>query len=41
MKHGYGIFYWGDGRIYKGMWKDGKQHGEGEYITNNGIKRIG
>jgi len=23
-KEGYGEFYWPDGRIYKGYWKDGK-----------------
>ena len=24
-KEGYGVFYWPDGRIYKGYWKNGKQ----------------
>ena len=23
-KHGYGIYTWPDGRVYKGYWKDGK-----------------
>jgi len=27
MKEGYGVFDWGDGRIYKGNWKNGKQYG--------------
>lgn len=31
-KAGYGEFYWSDGKIYKGAWKDGKQHGLGELI---------
>ena len=24
-----------DGRKYKGYWKNGKQHGEGEFFNNN------
>ena len=32
-KCGYGIYTWPDGRIYKGYWLDGKQHGLGQYST--------
>ena len=35
-KDGYGEFEWADGRKYKGSWKNGKQHGEGEYCPSNG-----
>ena len=31
-KHGYGIYYWADGRKYEGYWAQGKQHGLGRYI---------
>ena len=39
MKHGYGEFFWPDGRVYKGDWKCGKQHGIGLYINAKGIER--
>jgi len=25
-KHGYGIFEWGNGKIYEGYWVNGKYH---------------
>jgi len=34
-KHGYGKFYWKDGRKYIGNWEDGKQHGEGVMWKDN------
>jgi len=27
------IYYRADGRKYKGYWKNGKQHGEGEFFN--------
>lgn len=30
--HGTGDFYWSDGLIYKGQWKDGFQEGIGVQI---------
>lgn len=30
-KEGMGTFYWPDGRIYVGQWKDGRQHGFGKF----------
>jgi hypothetical protein len=33
-KEGLGTFYWPDGRIYIGQWKDGKQHGLGKFLHN-------
>ena len=29
-KEGFGVFPWPNGKIYKGQWKQGKQHGEGQ-----------
>lgn len=40
-KHGYGEFYWPDGRSYRGYWSDGKQHGRGIYRGSNGQEREG
>ncbi|MCB0369445.1 MAG: hypothetical protein KDD45_08350 [Bdellovibrionales bacterium] len=31
-----GTFYWSDGRKYHGAWKEGKQHGRGEYYLCSG-----
>ena len=30
-----GHFFWPDGRIYEGMWKNGLQNGEGELFDPN------
>jgi hypothetical protein len=40
-KHGYGVYYWADGRRYEGYWQNGKQHGEGKYILPTGVVKIG
>lgn len=32
---------WPDGREYVGNWKNGKQHGEGQYIDKKGTVREG
>ena len=34
-KEGLGTFYWPDGRVYIGQWKDGKQHGFGKFYQPN------
>ena len=41
-KHGYGIYYWADGRKYEGYWAHGKQHGLGRYlIPQDGKEKYG
>ena len=35
------MFNWPDGRVYKGYWQNGKQHGHGVYIGSNGIEKEG
>ena len=35
-KEGYGRLSLPDGRIYEGYWKNGAQHGEGNYKNKNG-----
>ena len=30
----YSLFFRSDGRKYKGNWRNGKQHGEGEFFQN-------
>ncbi len=37
-KEGYGVFTFKDGRVYKGQWLNGKQHGRGTYKKNSIIK---
>ena len=32
-KDGKGLFEWPDGKKYNGEWKNGKQHGFGEYFN--------
>lgn len=32
-KNGYGEFTWPNGKRYRGMWKNGKRHGEGEVYS--------
>ena len=38
-KHGYGVFKYVDGRIYKGNYIDGAQDGPGLLISKNGQER--
>lgn len=33
---GKGTYYYPDGSVYKGEWKDGKHHGYGTYEFSNG-----
>lgn len=40
-KEGVGIFFWPDGRIYEGAWKNGKQHGYGRYCSQNNEEKYG
>lgn len=40
-KHGYGEFTWPDGKMYKGYWENGKQHGRGTYRGSSAIEREG
>ena len=35
-KDGEGVFKWGDGREYRGQWKNGKQHGKGTLVDKDG-----
>ena len=40
MRNGYGEMYWNDGSFYKGEWRKGIQHGEGEiYVPSEGYKK--
>ena len=38
MKHGYGEFFWPDGRIYKGLWDKGNWL-KGIFISKDGSTR--
>jgi hypothetical protein len=38
-KEGFGEFYWPDGRIYKGMWLNGVQHGTGTLQGKEGTRK--
>ena len=41
-REGKGSFFWKDGRIYDGQWKDGKQHGKGLFIKHEGqLAKVG
>ena len=40
-KEGTGIFFWPDGRVYEGAWKNGKQHGYGRYWNQHGEEKFG
>ena len=37
-KHGHGVYTWADGKRYDGMWENGRQHGEGKYISDDKVK---
>ena len=41
-KHGFGVYYWPDGRRYEGLWSNSKQHGVGRYLVpTEGSNKIG
>ena len=40
-KEGVGIFFWPDGRVYEGQWKDGKQNGYGRYLNQDKEEKYG
>lgn len=35
-RHGKGIYYYPNGDIYDGQWKNNKKHGFGQYTYHNG-----
>lgn len=40
-KEGYGEFTWPSGAVFKGQWRDGKQHGEGWMKDEEGKVKTG
>ena len=41
-KHGFGVYFWADGRKFEGLWSNGKQHGVGRYlIPSEGKEKTG
>lgn len=36
MRNGEGTFYWGDGSLFRGHWKDDEKEGDGEYYLPDG-----
>jgi hypothetical protein len=40
-KEGVGLFFWPDGRIYEGYWKNGKQSGYGRYVNQQHEEKYG
>lgn len=40
-KHGYGIYDWGNGYVYKGFWMDDFRYGEGTLLYNNEVQYDG
>ena len=40
-KEGFGKFTWPDGKVYDGLWKDGKQSGYGMFISLSGVFKTG
>ena len=41
VRDGFGKFLFNDGRVYEGMWSDGKQHGEGKLFEADGSVKDG
>lgn len=40
-KHGFGSYYWPDGKAYEGQWVNGKQHGEARFTNSKGRSKLG
>jgi hypothetical protein len=40
-KHGYGIYYWNDGRRYEGNWFEGKYDGKVKFVQPDGSVKVG
>lgn len=40
-KHGYGKYYWPDGKIFEGTWVNGKREGQGMITFTNGESKVG
>lgn len=40
-KHGYGVYKWPSGRMYKGQWSDNMMHGDGTEVWPSGSKYRG
>lgn len=40
-KHGYGIYDWGNGYVYKGFWMDDLRYGEGALSYNGELEYNG
>ncbi|KAH9599866.1 MORN motif [Trypanosoma melophagium] len=36
-RHGFGVFYYADGSIYEGEWRNGNKDGRGKCTANNGV----
>ena len=41
MEHGYDVYEWADGMVYKNEWKENKMHGEGTFYWPGGINYNG
>jgi len=41
LRHGYGVFTWANGTVYKGSWSNDLMHGEGTMLFANGEKYEG
>ena len=39
--HGFGVFFWSDGRSYKGYYEADKKHGYGIYSGKNNLRYEG
>lgn len=32
MRNGHGVYYYANGYVYEGLWRDGKEHGPGRLL---------